>query len=96
MPFQINPIGQPSRSGQVKTLSLANNKLVGDHIQYMAKYLPKLQNLSLQNNNLRHWKDLDFISARKDKLVHLRELVLIGNPVRDLEYKNNRVDRYKQ
>jgi nuclear RNA export factor len=81
---------------QVKTLSLANNKLAGEHLQYISKYLPKLANLSLSNNNLRHWKDLDFISGRKEKLVHLRELLLIGNPVRDFEYKNNRADRYKQ
>ncbi|KAJ2926056.1 hypothetical protein H1R20_g11039, partial [Candolleomyces eurysporus] len=80
----------------VKTLSLANNKLAGEHLQYISKYLPKLANLSLSNNNLRHWKDLDFISGRKEKLVHLRELLLIGNPVRELEYKNNRAERYKQ
>ncbi|KAF5342152.1 hypothetical protein D9611_001419 [Ephemerocybe angulata] len=79
----------------VRTLSLANNKLVGEHLQYLAKYLPKLANLSLQNNNLRNWKDLDSISARRDKLVHLRELVLLGNPVRELEYKHDRIDRYK-
>ncbi|EAU85279.2 hypothetical protein CC1G_10065 [Coprinopsis cinerea okayama7 len=79
----------------IKTLSLANNKLAGEHLQYLSKYLPKLENLSLQNNNLCHWKDLDYISARKDKLVHLRELVLLDNPVRDMEIKNGRVDRYK-
>ncbi|TFK27812.1 NTF2-like protein [Coprinopsis marcescibilis] len=80
----------------VKSLTLANNNLNGDHLHYLARYLPKLVNLSLENNKLGMWKDLDSISARKDKLVHLRELVLTGNPVRELEIKNGRGDRYKQ
>lgn len=45
------------------------------------------------------WKDLDSISQlsdRKDKLLKLRELILIGNPIRDLEYQNNRVDIYRK
>ncbi|KAF9007555.1 hypothetical protein BDQ17DRAFT_1422910 [Cyathus striatus] len=80
---------------EVQTLSLANNKLSGTHLSYLSKYLPKLANLSLQGNNLRTWKDLEYISARKDKLVHLRELILLGNPVRDLEFKNGRAEKYK-
>lgn len=45
------------------------------------------------------WKDLDSISQlsdKKDKLLKLRELILIGNPIRDLEYQNNRVDSYRK
>lgn len=79
----------------VKTLSLANNRLVGDHLQYLAKYLPKLENLSLQGNNIRQWKDLDFISGRREKLSHIRELVLLDNPIRDQEYSHGRADGYK-
>ena len=42
------------------------------------------------------WKDLDYISGRKGKLEQLRELILTGNPIRELEYQNNRVDKYKR
>lgn len=85
---------------QVRTISLANNNLQSTHvITTIAHYLPNLANLSLENNNLRVWKDLDSISQlsdKKDKLLKLRELILIGNPIRELEYKNNRVDSYRK
>jgi len=84
---------------QVRTISLANNNLQSTHvITTIAHYLPNLANLSLENNNLRVWKDLDSISQlsdKKDKLSKLRELILIGNPIREQEYKNNRVDSYR-
>jgi len=83
----------------VRTISLANNNLQSTHvITTIAHYLPNLANLSLENNSLRVWKDLDSISQlsdKKDKLLKLRELILIGNPIRELEYQNNRVDTYK-
>lgn len=85
---------------QVRTISLANNNLQSTHvITTIAHYLPNLANLSLENNNLRMWKDLDSISQlsdKKDKLLKLRELILIGNPIRDVEYQNNRVDTYRK
>src|SRR5712691_7084223 len=77
---------------QVRTISLANNNLQSTHvITTIAHYLPNLANLSLENNNLRVWKDLDSISQlsdKKDKLLKLRELILIGNPIRDIEYQH--------
>lgn len=36
------------------------------------------------------------MSGRKGKLEFLRELILAGNPIRELEYQNNRVDKYKR
>ncbi|KAF7317106.1 hypothetical protein HMN09_00445300 [Mycena chlorophos] len=80
----------------VETVSLANNGLVGIHLQYLDKYLPSIVNLSLQNNSLRGWKDLDAISGRKGKLLKLRELVLLGNPVRENEYSTGNSERYKR
>lgn len=65
-------------------------------LAHLSRYLPKLANLSLQNNGLSTFKDIDYISGRKGKLEHLRELVLIGNPIRELEYKNNRGEKYKR
>jgi nuclear RNA export factor len=85
---------------QVRSISLANNNLQTTHvISTIAHYLPNLANLSLENNSLRVWKDIDSISQlsdKKDKLLKLRELILIGNPIRELEYQNNRVDSYRK
>ncbi|KAJ7163930.1 hypothetical protein C8R43DRAFT_989194 [Mycena crocata] len=80
----------------VETVSLANNGLTGQHLTYIDKYLPRVAHLSLQNNNLRTWKDLDPISSRREKLVNLQELVLMGNPLREIEYRNGNADRYKR
>ncbi|KAJ7056667.1 hypothetical protein C8F01DRAFT_1211342 [Mycena amicta] len=80
----------------VETVSLANNGLIGQHLTYLDKYLPRIVNLSLQNNNLRGWKDLDAISGRRGKLLKLRELVLLGNPVRENEYQTGNVERFKR
>ncbi|KII89808.1 hypothetical protein PLICRDRAFT_39982 [Plicaturopsis crispa FD-325 SS-3] len=80
----------------VQTLSLANNNFTqGTTLSYLAHYLPDLENLSLQNNQLKTWRDIDLICGRKGKLSKLRELVLVGNPIRDIEYNNNRADEYK-
>lgn len=103
-PVRFIHIIQSSFSGsssiQVRTVSLANNNIQTTHvITTIAHYLPNLANLSLENNNLRVWKDLDSISQlsdKKDKLSKLRELILIGNPIRDIEYQNNRVDNYRK
>ncbi|KAF7773548.1 hypothetical protein Agabi119p4_5715 [Agaricus bisporus var. burnettii] len=80
---------------EVQTLSLANNNLHGMHLLYLDRYLPKLRNLSLEGNDLQTWRDLDHVGAKKDKMKCLRELVLIGTPIRDMEYKNGRGDRYR-
>lgn len=66
------------------------------HLIHLDRYLPNLRNLSLQGNALKTWRDLDPIGARRDKMKHLRELVLIGTPLRDMEYKNGRGDRYRR
>lgn len=80
----------------VETVSLANNGLTGQHLTYIDKYLPRIANLSLQNNNFRVWKDIEPISSRRERLLHLRELVLMGNPLREDEYRNGRADWYKR
>lgn len=68
----------------------------GVYLSAINHYLPKLANLSLAGNNLRLWKDLEYMSGRKGKLEFLRELILAGNPIRELEYQNNRVEKYKR
>jgi nuclear RNA export factor len=81
----------------VQTISLANNNIgTGLILSSLGQYLPNLANLSLQNNNLRQWKDIDLISGRKSKLTKLRELILIGNPLRETEIQNGNGDKYKR
>lgn len=62
----------------------------------MSHYLPGLKNLSLEGNALRGWKELDYISGKRGRLEQLRELILVGNPIRELEYQNNRAAGYKR
>lgn len=68
----------------ITTLSLANNefKTLGP-VAALPEYLPDLQNLSLQGNDLKWTKDLSVFSsaARGGKLKNLRELILTGNPM---------------
>ena len=35
-------------------------------------------------------------SIHRGRLEQLRELILLGNPIRELEYKNNRSATYKR
>ncbi|KAI0635688.1 NTF2-like protein [Trametes polyzona] len=81
---------------EVETVSLAHNGLANGRILVsLAHYLPRLANLSLEGNNIGNWKEIDYVSGKRGKLDQLRELVLVGNPMRELEYKNNRVQQYK-
>ncbi|KZT73128.1 NTF2-like protein [Daedalea quercina L-15889] len=81
---------------EVQTISLAyNNIMSGRALSRLSHYLPNLANLSLQGNKLMTWRDLEYISGRKGKLSQLRELILLENPIRNMEYEHNRGDRYK-
>ncbi|KAI0649288.1 NTF2-like protein [Trametes meyenii] len=81
---------------EVETISLAHNGLTSGRIMStLSHYLPKLANLSLEGNNFGGWKEVDYISGKRGRLSNLRELVLVGNPMRELEYKNNRAQQYK-
>ena len=78
-------------------MSLAHNKLSnGVYFTSLAHYIPGLVNLSLEGNSLRTFRDLDYLSGRKGKLEKLRELILKGNPIREIEYQNNRIGKYKR
>nr|VWO99750.1 N/A [Ganoderma boninense] len=81
---------------EIETISLAHNDLTsGRMMSTMAHYLPGLKNLSLEGNSFRGWKELDYISGKRGRLQQLRELILVGNPIRELEYQNNRAAGYK-
>jgi nuclear RNA export factor len=80
----------------VLSVSLANNNfMTAQPLQTLSHYLPGLRNLSLANNKLRLWKDLDYLSARKGKFLHLKELVMNGNPMREGELTNGKLDKYR-
>ncbi|KIP04393.1 hypothetical protein PHLGIDRAFT_31380 [Phlebiopsis gigantea 11061_1 CR5-6] len=83
---------------EIQTLSLAYNGIrIGAVLSTLSHYLPGLANLSLEGNQLKVWRDIDSISGngKRGKLEHLRELILKGNPIRELEYEKNRVEKYK-
>ncbi|KAI0040094.1 NTF2-like protein [Auriscalpium vulgare] len=111
---RVAPPGGPSSTGReaavifklaaqlkpaVQSLSLAHNRFNSTQpISMLPHYLPDLENLSLANNEIRVWKDIDYLSQlspRQDKLRKLREIILVGNPIRENEYQHNRVDSYK-
>lgn len=79
----------------VASINLEGNKLKDvSGITTLAQSFPKLRNLSLANNDLRRYKDLDAWSA-KNKLAELSELILVGNPVCDEELAKNREIEYR-
>ncbi|KAL0948624.1 hypothetical protein HGRIS_010432 [Hohenbuehelia grisea] len=80
---------------EVQTISLAKNNLTGSHLSTLAHYLPRLANLSLQDNRIRSYKELDFFATRKGKLEFLRELILLGNPLRETEVTARGLEHYK-
>lgn len=64
---------------QVTSADLSNNNLADiSTISTLAQSFPNLQNLSLQNNKFTRIKAFE---TWKRKLNHLRELILIGNPM---------------
>ncbi|KAJ7690139.1 hypothetical protein B0H17DRAFT_1065625 [Mycena rosella] len=61
----------------VETVSLASNGLNGQHLTYLDKYLPRVAHLSLQNNNLRVWKDIEPISSRRENSEMARRFLTL-------------------
>nr|KAJ3420330.1 nuclear mRNA export, poly(A)+RNA binding protein [Polyrhizophydium stewartii] len=69
---------------ELETLSLAGNRLrTLDHFSTLHERIPNLVNLSLQDNLLSSFRDLEPLRGKELRL--LREFVLIGNPVRERE-----------
>ncbi|KAG7816435.1 hypothetical protein KL928_004477 [Ogataea angusta] len=65
---------------EIESLNLSNNNLGNNsrELTEMAVSLPGLKNLALSNNNI---TKLDALEKLKNKLPHLRELWITGNPV---------------
>ncbi|PAV16685.1 NTF2 [Pyrrhoderma noxium] len=81
----------------VETISLANNNIsAGTHLVPLSHYLPQIRNLSLQDNKIKSWRDVEYIAGTKTKkLSVLRELIFIGNPLRESEVNSNKPEHYK-
>lgn len=79
------------------SISLANNNLISAQpLQTLCHYLPALQNLSLANNKLRpSYRELDYVASRKGKLLRLKELVMNGNPLREVDVANGKPEKYR-
>ncbi|ORX90331.1 hypothetical protein K493DRAFT_318067 [Basidiobolus meristosporus CBS 931.73] len=73
----------------VQSLSLASNKLRNlSPLTTISHFLPHIQNISLKDNSIQQYRDLDSLSGNT-KLKELKELVLLGNPLRDNEVKKS-------
>ncbi|KAI8332825.1 hypothetical protein BC941DRAFT_435432 [Chlamydoabsidia padenii] len=71
----------------VLTLSFANNRLHNvQSISTLAQYLPLVQNISFQGNQIKNYEGLEALSGT-GKLPHLRELIMAGNPLVESECK---------
>jgi nuclear RNA export factor len=57
-------------------------------------YLPKLANLSLQNNLIEDYTELDKIAGRGTKVSLMRELIILGNPLRENEFQRGNLQHY--
>ncbi|KAK7461961.1 nuclear mRNA export, poly(A)+RNA binding protein, variant 2 [Stygiomarasmius scandens] len=81
---------------EVQSVDLTKNNLMGTHLSLLGHYLPRLANLSLKDNNVRNYRELDSLSGKKEKLMNLRELIMAGNPLREEEIQKGLGDKFKQ
>lgn len=58
--------------------------------------MPRLANITLEGNLIRTWKDLDYLTPRKGKVSQIKEIMLVGNPLRENEIQHGRHEKYKR
>ncbi|KAF9967744.1 nuclear mRNA export, poly(A)+RNA binding protein [Mortierella alpina] len=76
---------------EIHTISFASNGLRSvKPIEALSEYFPYLLNLSLRCNEIASNKDLEGISG--NRLPHLKELVLLDNPIRERDVTKNNDD----
>ncbi|KAG0293228.1 nuclear mRNA export, poly(A)+RNA binding protein, partial [Dissophora globulifera] len=76
---------------ETTTISFAMNGIRSlQPISAVSIYFPNLQNLSFKGNNIQYFRDLEYLSGKK--LPHLKELILLDNPVRDRDLAKNNDD----
>ncbi|QRV74948.1 mRNA export factor mex67 [Ceratobasidium sp. AG-Ba] len=89
---QLNP--------QPESISFANNNFSTlQPLHALAKFLPHLKNISFQNNQIRLWKELEYIiphdPKHKEAVSSIREIILMGNPVHDVEVAKGDLTVYR-
>ncbi|KDQ13518.1 hypothetical protein BOTBODRAFT_133413 [Botryobasidium botryosum FD-172 SS1] len=82
---------------EVQTISFAHNNFSSTQpISTLHHYLPRLENITLEGNHIRAMKDLDYLTPRsKLKVSQIKEVILLGTPLRDNDYSHGRQDKYK-
>ncbi|CAE6462120.1 unnamed protein product [Rhizoctonia solani] len=85
---------------QPESISFANNSFTNLHpLRMLPTFLPQLKNISFQNNEIRLWKDLEAIIPHEQKhggaVSSIREIILMGNPVHDLELAKGDLTAYR-
>ncbi|KAG9096030.1 nuclear mRNA export, poly(A)+RNA binding protein [Ceratobasidium sp. UAMH 11750] len=83
-----------------ESISFANNNFVTlQPLHALAKFLPNLKNVSFQNNQIRLWKELEYITPHDPKhreaISSIREIILMGNPVHDVEVAKGDLTVYR-
>ncbi len=79
----------------VVSVNLESNKLKDvNGVTLLAQTFPKLKNLSLANNDIKRYRDLEAWAA-KGKLANLHELIMAGNPLRELEVQKGKEVEYR-
>ncbi|KAG8683361.1 nuclear mRNA export, poly(A)+RNA binding protein, partial [Ceratobasidium sp. 395] len=91
---QLNPQAQP------ESISFANNNFSTlQPLHSLAKFLPNLKNISFQNNQIRLWKELECIiphdPKNREAVSSIREIILMGNPVHDVEVAKGDLTVYR-
>ncbi|KAF9026032.1 NTF2-like protein [Hymenopellis radicata] len=81
----------------VTKLDLSNNHLAAEHLTLLAHYLTSLDALSLKDNDIRSFKELEHVTGRagKERFSNLQELMLGGNPLHVQQYEKGHQDSYK-
>ena len=79
---------------QVQTISFARNNIRStDQISSLAQHLPNLANLSLQDNAISSFRDLEGLKGKE--LPALKELILSGNPLVKKELARGAEAKYR-
>ncbi|EJD37702.1 NTF2-like protein [Auricularia subglabra TFB-10046 SS5] len=109
--YHLSPPGSPGstgKEGQVifklakalnptpLTISFANNGLTSlTPLISLDHFLPDTRNISLEGNELKTFRDVEPFASNRKRLNKLRELILIGNPLREGFLKSGRAEHYQ-
>ncbi|KAG9012465.1 nuclear mRNA export, poly(A)+RNA binding protein [Tulasnella sp. JGI-2019a] len=80
----------------VETLSLAHNRFQSlRQLGHISHYLPNLVNLSLQDNQIKSSKEINYLEGRTGAPSKLQELIFLGNPFQIMSERNGNLSSYR-